>query len=157
MNVPVPIWINYLADELATSRSNISASVYKQGTAKFRGDREGEISSLGIKAELMVRYVLWQDPNTCSISFSPMIDVKPIVGADMVHNGETYDIKGAQKDKGYLMVNYDAHNNPRKICDWYIFVVFGYKEAQIKKISYRDVSQWDVIQSTYTKVYKCQI
>jgi hypothetical protein len=61
------------------------------------------------------------------------------------------------RDKKYLMVNYDAHNNPNKVIDWYVFVIFGDKDAQIKKVSHSDVSKWQVVDSTYTKVYRWTI
>ena len=153
----VPQWIFSLADELAASRSKISAGIYHSGTDKFRGEREHTISSLGIRAELTVRYKVWNNPNSCDVNFAPIIDTGPVVGADMVHNGETYDIKGAERSKGYLMVNYDAHNNPEKSCDWYLFVIFNDNQAEIKKVHYTQISQWPVINSTYTKVYKWQI
>lgn len=154
MKVDVPVWVSNLSIELADSRTKISASIYNKNTDKYRGKQEKAVSIMGIKAELIVRHIIWEKSNVSHAYFSPMIDTKPVVGADLVISGETYDIKGAKRDKGYLMVNYDAHNNPEKICDWYVFVIFGDKDAEIKKISYTDVSKWSVVNSTYTKVYK---
>jgi hypothetical protein len=157
VKVTVPMWVSNLSIELAESRSKISANIYNQGTDKYRGDKESTISTLGVKAELVVRYVMWEKTNVTNAYFAPMIDTKPVVGADMVVNGETYDIKGVERDKGYLMVNYDAHNNPKKICDWYVFVIFDKYHAEIKKVSHTEVSRWYVADSTYTKVYKIKI
>ena len=157
MKVSVPVWVSNLSVELAESRSRISANIYNKDTDKYRGDKEKAISVLGIKAELIIRHVMWEKSNVTYAYFAPMIDTKPVVGADMVVNGETYDIKGSNKKKGYLMVNYDAHNNPEKICDWYVFVIFGDNDAMIKKISHSDVSKWEVVDSTYTKIYRSKI
>tara|TARA_R100000808_G_scaffold23551_1_gene52407 strand:+ start:1252 stop:1722 length:471 start_codon:yes stop_codon:yes gene_type:complete len=156
VKVDVPVWVSNLSIELADSRTKISASIYNQDTDKYRGKQEKSISILGIKAELVVRHVVWEKEIRHAY-FTPMIDTKPVVGADLVIGGETYDIKGVKRDKGYLMVNYDAHNNPEKICDWYVFVIFGDKDAEIKKISYTDVGKWSIADSTYTKVYRWKI
>lgn len=157
MIVSVPRWIDPLSEELAKARSAISAGIYREGTDKYRGSDEMAISKLGIKAELVVRFVLWEDPTITRVAFSPMIDVKPIVGADMVFDGETYDIKGVKVEKGCLMVNYNAHNNPKKICDYYIFVIFQNTNATIQKYRYSDVSQWPVVDAKYSKVYQCRM
>ena len=42
-----------LADELAELRTFHSKHVYKEGTEKYRGDREHKISMLGILSELI--------------------------------------------------------------------------------------------------------
>jgi hypothetical protein len=157
VKVDVPVWVSNLSYELADSRTKLSASYYKKDTDKYRGKQEKEISVLGIKAELIVRHIIWEKSNVSHAYFAPMINTEPVVGADLVMGGEKYDIKGAMRDKKYLMVNYDAHNNPNKVIDWYVFVIFGDKDAQIKKVSHSDVSKWQVVDSTYTKVYRWTI
>ena len=149
-----------LADELAELRTFHSKHVYKEGTEKYRGDREHKISMLGILAELIARNYF--EESDLNIEVAKLVEANPIVGADIIIDelGTKYliDVKGVKKDSNKLRINYKAHNNPRKKITQYLFIIpLTRSKAKILWINYDQVSKWKITDSTYTKVYEKEI
>jgi len=149
-----------LADELAELRTFHSKHVYKEGTEKYRGDREHKISMLGILAELIARNYF--EESDLNIEVAKLVEANPIVGADIIIDelGTKYliDVKGVKKDSKKLRINYKAHNNPRKKITQYLFIIpLTRSKAKILWINYDQVSKWKITDSTYTKVYEKEI
>jgi len=149
-----------LSNELSLLRSKFSENVYKEGTDKYRGDREEEISQLGILAELISQHFLTEQK--LEFTSSPLIDVQPVVMCDIIMDvyGKEYkiDVKGLNKDSDTLRINYNSHNNDTKIITHYLFIhILSSCTARYKWFNYSDVSKWDVSQSTYSKVYSKSI
>ena len=145
-----------LSNELSVIRSKLSKNVYKEGTDKYRGDREMEISQLGILAELISQHFLTeQDLNFTS---APIIDITPVVECDIVMDGfgndYLIDVKGVKKDDDTLRINYKSHNNKNKKITHYLFIhILTSSTARYKWFTKENVSTWDVKKSTYSDVY----
>ena len=149
-----------LADELAELRTFHSKHVYKEGTEKYRGDREHKISMLGILSELIARNYF--EESELNIEVAKLVEANPIVGADIIIDelGTKYliDVKGVKKDSKKLRINYKAHNNPRKKITHYLFIIpLTRSKAKMLWINYDQVSEWKETDSTYTKVYEKEI
>jgi hypothetical protein len=149
-----------LADELATLRTMHSKHIYKEGTEKYRGDKEHKISMLGILAELIARHHLEDGEN--QISVAPLVEENPIVGADITLYGigEDYfiDVKGVKKSSEYLRVNYKAHNNPNKKITHYMFIQpITRQRANYCFVTKEELNDWEIVESTYTKCYRKKI
>tara|TARA_R110000787_G_scaffold70091_1_gene155802 strand:- start:8437 stop:8934 length:498 start_codon:yes stop_codon:yes gene_type:complete len=149
-----------LADELAHLRTFHSKHVYKQGTEKYRGNQEHAISVLGILCELIARNYFEESNNT--IRVAPLITDNPVVGADIILEGfgEEYliDVKGLKSSSEFLRVNFKAHNNPNKKITHYFFVQpLTKKQAKFCWVKFDAVNNWEVLDSTYTKIYSHEI
>lgn len=144
--------------EIAMVRSELSKSIYKPGTEKHRGEMELEISYRGILAELIARHELIE--SGVMFEAAPLLEVPKngrlidSVGPDITikSNGNTIDVKGMANDQT-LMVNYDAHNNPKKRCNYYWFIFAGEGTALSIYKKHDDVSSWKEEQSKFTRVY----
>tara|TARA_R110000787_G_scaffold15090_13_gene46702 strand:- start:113 stop:610 length:498 start_codon:yes stop_codon:yes gene_type:complete len=149
-----------LADELAHLRTFHSKHVYKKGTEKYRGNQEHKISVLGILCELIARHHFEESDN--NIRVAPLITENPVVGADIILEGfgEEYliDVKGTKSSSNFLRINYKAHNNPNKKITHYFFIQpLTKKKANYCWVKFDAVNDWDVIDSTYTKIYQHEI
>jgi len=147
-----------LADELAHLRTFHSKHVYKKGTEKYRGEQEHKISMLGILAELIARHYF----KDSDIEVAKLIDENPIVDADIILHGigETYliDVKGVKSKSKKLRINFKAQNNTNKEISHYFFIQpITRNKARYCWIPHADVFSWNVIESTYTKVYEKEI
>jgi len=145
-----------LSKELSEFRSKLSENIYKEGTEQYRGNRESEISQLGILAELISQHFLTEQD--LEFTSAPIIDVGPVVMCDIVlagfGNDYLIDVKGVKKDDDTLRVNYNAHNNQNKKTTHYLFVhILTSCTARYKWFTNDEVSSWNVSQSTYSKVY----
>lgn len=150
-----------LSDELAKVRSMLSANVYNENTDKYRGKQEHKIQQLGIFAELVARHIL---DNNRGVQYkaAPIIEASPVVGADIILKGigemNYIDVKGVKSGGDTLRVNYDAHNNPHKKVTHYLFIQpINQIHARFCWVLHRDVSQWTVVMSTYTKCYELKL
>ena len=155
---PYPPMFDGLADELAKLRSKLSEKFYKQGTDKYRGDREHEISKRGILGELIARDYLALRP--IKFSAAPLVDVVPHPTADLVVNEcrDLIDVKTVKEDGPDFLVNHPAHNNKDKSCDYYWFVKLERNfEASHYLISSSDVDSWEIVKFTFTKAYRLKI
>lgn len=149
-----------LADELAELRTFHSKHIYKEGTEKFRGEREHKISMLGILSELIARHYF--EGTDFETEVAPLVVENPVVGADIILRdlGEEFlvDVKGVRKSASKLRINFKAHNNPKKKITHYFFIVpISRKKAKYCWVSHNEVSSWSVKDSTYTKVYEKEI
>ena len=145
-----------LSKELSLLRSKLSENVYKEGTDKYRGEREIEISQLGILAELISQHFLTEQD--LSFTSAPIIDITPVVECDIIMDdfGSDYliDVKGVKKDDDTLRVNYKAHNNQNKKITHYLFIhILTSSTAKYKWFTKDNVSNWSVQKSTYSDVY----
>ena len=149
-----PVVFNRIADELAILRSKLSASVYKKGTDKYRGELEHEISKLGILAELIA-----QDHfSNKKIKFksAPLVDVEPCPEPDIVAEMDgisRYDIKGLKSTTDELRVNYGSYNNRMRV-EWYWFIrIYRDSTAEHYIVSSNEIKDWEVKELKYTKAY----
>ena len=113
-----PLILEDIADELAYTRSQLSKEYYKG--EKNRGDREHEISRLGIIAELVGRYRMKE--LKLDAVFAPLIELKPVNRPDMRFKGKDYDIKGLKPDCNMLRINAKSFENSNKFCHYYWFI-----------------------------------
>jgi len=157
-NTTYPSTFIGLSDELAKVRSMLSAQVYNDKTEKYRGDQEHSIQSLGIFAELVARHIM---DNNKGVKYkaAPLIDKKPVVGADIILQGigelNYIDVKGVKSNGNALRVNFKAHNNAYKKVTHYLFIQpLNAIYARFCWFKHEDVSKWDVVMSTYTECYE---
>ena len=149
-----PIILQHIAWEISELRSQMSKKVYNNKTEKYRGDKEKQISYLGILGELVARQFLIDK----KIDFvaAKLVDFKPVPEPDIVlSDGMRLDVKGVNNYSTQFYVNYKAHQNSEKICDFYWFVKFSQEDgcASHYTVSYEDVFSWEVKELTYTKAY----
>ena len=147
-----------LSDELAKVRSMLSADVYSKGTDKYRGKQEHSIQQLGIFAELIARHIM---DNNKGVRYkaAALIDKKPVVEADIIMQGvgeiNYIDVKGVRSEGNALRVNFKAHNNPKKKVTHYLFIQpLSGLYARFCWATHKQVSEWDVVISTYTECYE---
>ena len=153
-----PIILHSVAKELAELRSKMSEKIYNKRTEKWRGDKEKEISYLGILGELVAREFLIDK----KIDFlaAKLVDFNPVPEPDIVlSDGMRLDVKGVKSYSKQFYVNYKAHQNSEKICDFYWFVKFCQEDgyAEHYTVRYEDVFGWEVKELTYTKAYVTDI
>ena len=150
-----------LSDELAKVRSMLSADVYSKGTEKYRGEHEHTIQQLGIFAELIARHIM---DNNRSVRYkaAPLIEKNPVVEADIIMQGideiNYIDVKGVRSEGNALRVNFKAHNNPKKKVTHYLFIQpLNGLHARFCWFTRKQVSEWNVVMSTYTECYELKI
>jgi hypothetical protein len=153
-----PDYFRELAMDIGKARSLISKNIYKEGTKKYRGNMENEISARGIIGELIIRHLFYEKkiPN----KFNPIIDDKPIVDYDCMTEKSKYDIKVVKEGGKFLMVNKEAHDNAdknSKITDYLFVRLLPNYTCSIIKIKKQDVYTWEEYQARYTKVYRKKI
>tara|TARA_Y100000768_G_C23888563_1_gene638907 strand:+ start:583 stop:1107 length:525 start_codon:yes stop_codon:yes gene_type:complete len=158
--ITYPKMLVSLAEELSVIRSNLSKKVYKKGTDKYRGDKEKDISKLGLLAELIIRHYLTEKGYTFESAI--LIDKKPVVRADITLQvlNDTYliDVKGVKKEDDTLRVNYNSHNNSTKKITHYLFVhIQSSTKANYKWFTREEVDKWEVVKARYTEVYSSLI
>tara|TARA_R100000655_G_scaffold5935_4_gene17656 strand:- start:247 stop:756 length:510 start_codon:yes stop_codon:yes gene_type:complete len=160
-NTTYPSTFIGLSDELAKVRSMLSANVYNKNTEKYRGNQEHEIQSLGIFAELVARHIL-DNNNGVKYKAAPLVEDKPVVEADIIMQGigelNYIDVKGVKSKGNTLRVNFKAHNNTNKKVTHYLFIQpLNALYARFCWYKHEDVSDWDIVMSTYTKCYELKI
>ena len=151
-----------LSDELAKIRTLHSKHIYKKGTEKFRGQREHDISKLGIFAELIARHYFENTKYKLDYTVAPLIEENPIVTADIILNDygkkSKIDVKGVKSKGKHLRINFAAHNNAQKIVTHYLFIQpISNTQAKCLWINYEDVTHWQIVDSTFTKCYEKEI
>ena len=150
-----------LSDELAKVRSMLSADVYNKNTEKYRGKQEHSISQLGIFAELIARHLM-ENNKGIKYKAAPLIGERPVVDADLIMQGigefHYIDVKGVRSEGDALRVNFKAHNNPQKKVTHYLFIQpLNALYARFCWFTHEQVSEWDVVMSTYTECYELDI
>ena len=67
--------------------------------------------------ELIARHLM-ENNKGVKYKAAPLLDKTPVVGADIIMQGidevNYIDVKGVKSDGRRLMVNFKAHNNPKK-------------------------------------------
>jgi hypothetical protein len=157
-NTTYPSTFIGLSDELAKVRSMLSADVYNKKTEKYRGSQEHTIQSLGIFAELVARHIL-ENNKGVRYKAAPLIEKRPVVDADIVMEGieefNYIDVKGVRSGGDVLRVNFKAHNNTQKKVTHYLFIQpLNPLYARFCWFKHEDVTDWNVVMSTYTKCYE---
>lgn len=149
--------LEQISNQLAIVRSELSKNIYAENTGGYRGERENQISNMGILAELVGWHII--NHNNVMFTSAPLIEIptnnalKNSTKPDItLEDGTTIDIK-ATKSLQSLYVNYSAHNNTNKRPDWYWFIQCDNGVAKSIKFPSKNVDQWNVIRSTYTDVY----
>ena len=147
-----------LSDELAKVRSMLSADVYNKNTEKYRGKQEHSISQLGIFAELIARHLM-ENNKGIRYKAAPLLEERPVVEADLIMEGigelNYIDVKGVKSEGNALRVNFKAHNNPQKKVTHYLFIQpLNGLHARFCWFTHKNVSEWDVVKSTYTDCYE---
>jgi len=160
-NTTYPSTFIGLSDELAKVRSMLSAKVYKEGSEKYRGNQEHSISHLGIFAELIARHLM-ENNKGIKYKAAPLIDMNPVVEADIVMQGidsiNYIDVKGVKTNGNTLRVNFKAHSNPKKKITHYLFIQpLNALQARFCWFTHEQVSEWSLVMSTYTKCYELEI
>tara|TARA_Y100001963_G_scaffold68502_2_gene95492 strand:- start:31403 stop:31954 length:552 start_codon:yes stop_codon:yes gene_type:complete len=153
---PYPAMFNTLAIELGKLRSKLSSNVYKEGTEKFRGSQEGNISTKGVLGELIARHYLSE--KKVQYTAADLVDVRPVVEPDIITYksavGCKLDIKTMGKGESRMMINYAAHNNPDKTVAFYWFVrLLDDNQASHYLVPYHVVLNWEIQELKYTKAY----
>ena len=68
------------------------------------------------------------------------------------------DVKGIRSNGNALRVNFKAHNNTQKKVTHYLFIQpLNALYARFCWFKHEDVSDWDVVMSTYTECYELVI
>ena len=154
--ISYPTFFIKLSKELSVLRSKLSENIYKEGTEKYRGDKEEKISQLGVLAELIAQNYLTE--TELHFTSAPIVDTAPVVECDIRMDDYLIDVKGVKTKDTKLRVNYDAHNNSDKQITHYLFIhITSSDKARYKWFSYKEVSDWDIIHSTYSKCYAIDI
>ena len=148
-NISYPKKYEDVAHKLAKIRSELSSNVYKEGSEKYRGDKEHWVSVTGILAELVARHYLVQ--NNIKYKATPFIDIQPIPDADLILEYPDVnfyiDVKGVPKQVNEFRVNYDAHKNEDKLVTHYWFVKFlGNQKANLTFFEWENIEFWKVKQ-----------
>lgn len=147
-----PVILEKIAEEMATLRSKLSADVYHEGSETHRGKQEHEISKLGILAELVAQNFLVE--NSIPFKSATLVDVQPLPEPDIVIDGKLIDVKGVKQSTTNLYVNYKAHLNSKKKCDFYWFVkLMPDYTAEHYLVAHSEVSNWQVKELRYTKAF----
>ena len=108
-----------MAETIGNIRTNLSSSFYQDGSERDRGERESEIQTKGVLAELIAReYLLKTNYN---YTLEPLIEFSGILNpnaSDLFINNKNIDIKYGNDN---LNVNYKKHNLSSP--DFYWFIV----------------------------------
>ena len=154
--IEFPSYFAGLAKDICVARSAISKNVYRRGTERYRGKQEFEISYMGVLAELISRHYCYE--YGIEAYFAPIVDKKPVVGADVIVNDVRIDVKGVPPKRSKLWVNANSHENSNKKIDVYWFIhLTGETKANNYIVSWEDVNKWHKTYSTYTMVYQRSI
>lgn len=155
--IKYPQIFNHLAIELAKDRVKGMHRNYK-GKKYYWGNKTEEQNIKGVLAEIISQYYF----QTLEIKFKALsyLGQEPEVEADIVINNYKLDVKYIPHYGKFLLVNYEAHNNPNKKIDKYMFIqpfqvaYKGYCKAKIWFIDHDGVNKWFKEKSTLTNVYK---
>ena len=157
---PYPAVFNTLAIELGKLRSKLSSNIYKEGTEKYRGNAERDISTKGVLGELIARHYLSE--KKIQYTAADLVDVRPVVEPDIITYktavGCKLDIKTMSRGENRMMINYSAHNNPDKTVAFYWFVrILDDNQASHYLVPYFTVMNWEIQELKYTKAYVCEL
>ena len=109
-----------------------------------------------IRKGILGELIMWEhlSNNQNKFKSAPLIDLKPVVGADIFLDEMKIDVKTIPPEKNYFYVNKSAHDNQLKDITHYTFVhIISRESAEINTIPKSDVDRWEVKKSKYTEVY----
>ena len=156
-NVVYPYVLHTIAEDIHIVRTNSMLDTYK-GKAAVGAKRQKEVNVQGLLAELIAWH--YYECKEQKYSAPPLLDDKPIVGADIIVGELKIDVKYIPPYARYLMLNYDSHFNQEKKIDGYLFVQplhrlnYGEAIAKVWYYTHKEVDSWKV-QTHRTKVL-CQ-
>ena len=129
------------AEKLGKQRSENSANVYHKDSSKYRGDKEPEISKLGILGELLARQKL--DNIGIQYEAAPLVETHPVNEPDL----KTGDFLGTVDVKAFelyeFQVNYEDHNDYNHRPEYYWFMKIIKNIAEHRIIRSRIVDNWE--------------
>ena len=134
-----------IAEHISKARTLLSEDVYAEGTDKFRGLQEKEISINGVIGELIVQWYCKEKHPYKKIKFASLVDLDPQPEPDMIlDDGATIDIKTIPINKKHCNININSHNNPDKKVDWYWCVNLLSKSTCIFTLyKHADIYLWE--------------
>ena len=145
--------LKHFAEDICITRSFLSSNVYKEGTDMFRGDMEFHYSMMGIWGEMIARDYLIQKGK--EFKSAPLVDKKPVVGADIFMDDMKIDVKTINPNSSHLYVTKKSHDNPKKDVTHYWFILPKQKtKATTYFIDAKEVYNWEVHPSRYRAVYR---
>ena len=147
-----------IAEHISKARTLLSEDIYAEGTEKFRGSQEKEISINGVMGELIVQWYCEEKHPNKKIKFASLVDLDPQPEPDMVlDDGVTMDIKTVPIHKKHCNINTKAHDNPDKKVDWYWCVNLLSKCTCIFTLyRHRDIYLWEQ-KSGYTEYFSKEL
>jgi len=147
-----PAILERVASEMAQLRTKLSADVYSVGSEGYRGKQENTISYLGILGELVAQNFLIE--NNIPFESALIVDTQPLPEPDITIDGIKMDVKAVKPNTYDLYVNYKAHLNEKKKCEFYWFVKLeDNHKASHYLASYSEVNNWTVKELRYTKAF----
>ena len=129
------------AEKLGKQRRENSAHVYHKGSSKYRGDKEPEISKLGILGELIAREKL--DNMKIPYEAAPLVEEAPVNEPDFKTGSflGTVDVKTFELYQ--FQVNYQDHNDYNHRPEYYWFIKIIENIAEHRIIRSRIVDGWE--------------
>ena len=145
--------LKHFAEDICIIRSLFSSDVYKEGTDMFRGNMEHHYSMMGIWGEMIARdYLVRKEKKFKS---APLVDKKPVVGADIFMDGMKIDVKTINPKSNHLYVTKKTHDNPNKDVTHYWFILPNETtQATTYFVDAKEVCDWEVHPSKYRAVYR---
>ena len=140
---PTKLW--KVAEHIAKARTLLSEGVYAEGTEKFRGEQEKEISINGVMGELIAQWYCKEKHPEVKNKFASLVDIEPLPEPDIItSDGVTMDIKAVPIGKNYCNINANAHTNSDKKVDWYWCVnLLNDKEVKFHLFEHHEVYLWE--------------
>jgi len=158
--IKYPKLFDHLSLELANDRTKGMHQNYKHKNY-YWGDKTRELNEQGILAEMIAQYYF----QTLNIDFKALsyLGTQPEVEADIVISDHKIDVKFIPHYGKLLIVNYNSHNNTKKLIDKYMFIqplkntTNGYNDAKIWFFDHSEVCSWSIENDFKTKVLKFKL
>ena len=153
---PTKLW--KIAEHISIARTLLSKNIYAEGTEKFRGEQEKEISINGVMGELIAQWYCNTYHKDKKMKFAPLLDITPKPEPDLkLEDGTRMDIKATPLGKDFCNINSKAHNNPDKKVDWYWCVKLINKEqCKFRLFKHHEVYLWEQ-KNGYTEYFSRRI
>ena len=134
-----------IAEHISKARTLLSEDVYAEGTEKYRGEQEKEISANGVMGELIAQWYCNKYHPDKKIKFASLLDMQPQPEPDVfLEDGAAMDIKTVPIDKKYCNINASSHTNPDKKVGWYWCVnLISDTECIFKLFEHHEVYLWE--------------
>lgn len=147
-----PAFINVCADIVGSLRDLTNLEMNESAVRFKRGDRGGEVNRLGMRGELIARFICHK--NNYPFQAPPLLSENPVSGADLIYGEYRFDIKTIRSDAPDLLVNQEAHVNPKKDITHYWFFQQQDSDVALYWIySHEEVSSWSIKNVRYSDAY----